>query len=303
MKKSLLTAAFLLTNVALFAQEITIQPSLDENGNPQFTFSPDESYFLIQLEDEQKNEAISLYGLSESNFLWMGADSDHGRNIWSWSNTIVWEDSSADNCFGGLGGYQAWRVANGVGWSGLGYNVSKDFPMDLHWIDSDYALHIALRTNTTQSIDLYLTDGNKTEAHLVFGQSAYDGKVAIGDFPRDGKWYDIDIPMTWLEDQFEFTFDGATEYGNFNYLCALIGKKPGEGIDFGACFFHGPKCPATSVLVNDDATAIQAPEGLFDNQYPSPNAKRYNLLGQPIGSQQRVVGIVKRNNTWQKTIK
>lgn len=296
MKKVILLMVSLLAGASMYAQEITITPSLNDAKQPQFQFSPDESYFLIQLGDEQQQEVKDLYGLADDNFVWMGADPDNGRNIWSWEETVAWADASGDNCFGGKGGYQSWRVATAKGWSGLGYNVSAKVPMDLHWINSDFSLHMALRSFTTQSIDIYLTDNNKTVAHLVFGQLAYDGIDPVADFPRDGQWYDVEISMTYLEDQFEFTYDGATAYADNNYLCALIGKSPGLSLDFDACFFHGPKVPVTSVI---DVTPPEAPTAIESLCSENPSRQQsYDLQGRPIannnGSNRQIIINTKR---------
>lgn len=285
MKKSILLAFSLLAGATIYAQDVVVTPSLDDAGLPQFSFSPDESYFLIQLSDEAQLKFKEECGLADDNFIWMGADPDNGRNIWSWEDTVAWADANGDNWYGSTGGYQSWRVGTAKGWSGLGYDINANgVPMDLHWIGSDYSFHMALRSFTTQSIDIYLTDNNKTEAHLVFGQAAYDGFAPVADFPRDGKWYDIEIPMTYLEDQFEFTFDGATAYVNKNYLCALIGKSPGLSLDFDACFFHGPKAPVSSVIeveTPDKSTGLAVKDAA-----PSRSAEPYDLQGRRVAKGQ-----------------
>ena len=139
-----------MASATMSAQEISITPSLGENKQIQFQFSPDESYFLIQLSDEVQPLLKEQFGLTDDNFLWMGADPDNGRNIWSWEETVVWADANGSNWYGQTGGYQSWRVGSSKGWSGLGYNVAANgAPMDLHWISSDYSFHMALRSFTS----------------------------------------------------------------------------------------------------------------------------------------------------------
>ena len=60
MKKVILLMVSLLAGASMYAQEITITPSLNDAKQPQFQFSPDESYFLIQLGDEQQQEVNRL---------------------------------------------------------------------------------------------------------------------------------------------------------------------------------------------------------------------------------------------------
>ena len=89
MKQNILLLSCLMASATLCAQEISITPSLGENKQIQFQFSPDESYFLIQLSDEVQPLLKEQFGLTDDNFVWMGADPDNGRNIWSWEETVV----------------------------------------------------------------------------------------------------------------------------------------------------------------------------------------------------------------------
>ena len=150
------------------------------------------------------------------------------------------------------------KVQDGQTWSGLGYNIAAANPIDLSGITSDYTFHIALNSTSSESFDFYLTDGNGKEAHLVFGKSAFGDNEPVADFERDGEWYNIDVPMEYLEDNFGFSFNGASSYADKNILCLLGGGTAGTTINYDAVFFYGPKTSTGVAGVKDNTTAEKA---------------------------------------------
>ena len=60
------------------------------------------------------------------------------------------------------------------------------------------------------------------------------------DFERDGEWYNIDIPMSYLEDQYGLSFAKAKDFTG-NILSILAGGTEGTVLDYDAVFFYGPK--------------------------------------------------------------
>ena len=248
MKKTLLFIAAAMMSAASFAQDDVKVSMADENP---FKFSADESYVTIFLGDETKTTA----GLDDANFIYFGPDGDNGRNLWVWGDTFGWPEKNDLNSFGVPGDYMSVSVLN-VGWSGLGYNIAKDNPVNLSFIDSNWAFHMAVKTTYKGAIDFKLTDANGMEAAIALGAEPYESDAPIADFPRDGEWYNIDIPMSYFEDQFEFTFEDATNYADKNYFVVLAGGVEGTVVDYDAVFFHGPKVDADIINQVPEADAI-----------------------------------------------
>lgn len=234
---SILAAALVCGSLSAMAQndEIRVTPATDPTTfEPSFQFNKDYKYYGILLDDETK-----IANLTDDQYVYIGPDKEKGRNLWMW-NGFDFPTTSMSNSFGVPDAYTSVKVQEGQTWSGLGYNIAADHPVDLSGITSEYTFHIALSSTSSESFDFYLTDGNGNEAHLVFGKEAFGTNAAVADFERDGEWYNIDIPMTYLEDNFGFSFNGATNYANKNILCLLGGGVAGTTINYDAVFFYGP---------------------------------------------------------------
>lgn len=217
----LLMAALFCGSLTAFAQddEVKVTPATNEDGDPAFTFNKDYKYYGIFLDDETKST-----NLNDDQYVYIGPDPDNGRNLWVW-NGFDFPSKPDVNSFGISGEYTSVKVKKDAGWSGLGYNIAEANPIDLSGITSEYTFHMALKTKGTDSFDFYLTDGKKKEAHLVFGDTAFGDKANIANFERDGEWYNIDIPMTYLEDTFGFSFKGDSKYGINNVNVVNVAKK------------------------------------------------------------------------------
>lgn len=240
----LLMAALFCGSFTAFAQddEVKVTPAFNDDFEPNFKFDKNTKYYAIYLDDETKGK------LAEDQVVYIGPDQDAGRNLFVWDKQSSFAESpSGNNSFDVPGAYMSY-IVGGAGWSGIGYNVAATAtPLDLSGINDDYKFHIALKATGNDAVDFYLTDGSGHEAHLVFGSTAFDNKEPIANFERDGEWYNIDIPMTYLEDNFGLSFKNDKEYKDKNILCLLAGDKAGFTIDYDAVFFYGPKNSSTGI--------------------------------------------------------
>ena len=155
------------------------------------------------------------------------------------------------------------------GWSGLGYNISGN-GADLSGIDSRYTLHFALKQElaegeTASPILLTVTDGNGKTANIPLGDQPYDNKTPVADFPQDGKWYNYEIPVSWLVRQ-GLDFRTAKFY-NGNIFASMGGPKMRK-VGFDAIFFYGPSQTPTGINVmhNEECIMHDAPSGVYDLQ-------------------------------------
>lgn len=266
----LLAAALFCGSMSVFAQDdedIVISAAQDDAGNPLFMFDEDKMYYVIELDDETKTAH-----LKDGQYVYIGPDEDAGRPLYVWqqsgNNTIVFRDTKGEkNSFGVPDAFKA-CTALSYGWTGMGYNVKKGSPIDLSGITDEFTFHFAVKSNKSQSVDFYLTDGTAFNggkghtAHLVLGSKKYGTDEPVGDFPRDDKWYNVDVPMTYLEDNFGLTFKNAKEYQDRNLLSVLIGTTLGNRLDYDAVFFYGPK-GSTAGVKEIDAASGKAPVSVY----------------------------------------
>lgn len=275
MKKILLSLAAGLVSMAGMAQ-VSVTPAAD---NP-FNFSAGKSYVCIYLGDETRGEV----GMADDSYIYFGPDADNGRNLWSWDQTFEFPETADVNSFFIPGEYMSVRVAST--WSGLGYAIAAENPVNLSFIDSNWGFHFAVRTQYEGPIAFKITDGKGTEAAIVLGNAPYENDPAVANFPRDNEWYNIDVPMSWLEDQFEFTFDGDTRYADKNYFVVLGGGVEGTIIDYDAVFFHGPKVsPSLIDEVSADAIGGVKADAAAD-------APIYDLTGRRVAKATKGIYLV-----------
>lgn len=244
----LLMAALFCGSFTAFAQddEVKVTPAFNEDFEPNFKFDKDSKYYVIYLDDETKNA-----NLADDQYVYIGPDDDAARHLWVWENTYSFNTTSGQNSFGVPGAYTSIKVGT-VGWSGLGY--ANDNPIDLSGITSEYTFHFAIKSTSKESLDFKLGDGSYDEAgasknnpaDIVLGSNAYEGKDPVGNFERDGEWYNIDVPVSYLEDNFGLALS-KNKYFKGNILSILAGGVAGTVVDYDAVFFYGPKKSTTGI--------------------------------------------------------
>lgn len=206
-----------------------------------YKFDANAKYYSLYL-DETTRKANGL-GEGSDRFVNLG-DNGGSQNLWIWQQgttfTFDYATPEGKNSFGVDEAYQAFTVAD-QGWSGMGYNIdASKGDLDLSHINKDYTFHMALKSVSKESFDFYLTDSKGHTAHIVLGDKAVDGRNPIGNFKRDGKWHNVDIKMSYLQQETGLNFNNSTDY-NGNLLCLTAGGVKGTDIAFDGVFFYGPK--------------------------------------------------------------
>jgi len=291
----LLAAALFCGSFTAFAQddEIKVTPAFNDDFEPTFKFNKDYTYYGIYLDEETQKA-----NLNDDQYIYIGADDDAGRHLYVWDNTYSFNTPSGNNSFDVPGGYISIKVGT-IGWSGLGY--ANDNPIDLSGITNDYKLHIAIKSTSTESFNFKIGDGsydgttnNKNNpANLVFGDAAYEGNDPICNFERDGEWYNIDIPVSVLEDDFGFSFKKNTAFVG-NILSILAGGKAGTTVDYDAVFFYGPKGSTNGI------------KGITVNTANNAVAEYYTIDGKKVSAAaakaNKGIYIVKQGNNTKKVV-
>ena len=233
-----------------------------------YKFDSADKYYAIYLDGTTQSKNIPAAQLVNI------GDNGTSQNSYLWEGTFNYGDATGKNSFGVEGEYKA-IVSSDKGWSGMGYNIDgSKGDLDLSAINDDYKLHIALKADHNNPIKFTLNDG-KHNAALVFGQYDLDGIDPVANFKRDGKWHNIDIPMSYLHRKFGLDYRDAKDY-NGNILVISVGGEKGVKVDFDAVFFYGPKDskPNTGTLEglsNAEAT-------VSDDRFQFSDDERYYIV-------------------------
>lgn len=243
MAASLLTLALLVPNAANAQYS---SAALDANGNSTFDFTNSSDYVLIYAGDAEK-EAMAAKTKADYTV-------DDTKNfLYVWNDTYTGHETSGVNSFGQAEGWLDFTV-NTAGWSGFGFASAKGSGKDLSMLDDSYVLHFAMKGNDETAHASHAI-GIGT-AKFTIGKTAFEdnGKSykVLGDFTRDGEWYNFDIPFSVLKKLntvdatgvFETTGGGASAYVS-NVFWALSGGVQGTEIQLDGIFFY--KNPATAI--------------------------------------------------------
>lgn len=205
---------------------------------------------------------------------------DVNSALYIWEGTMTASNESGVNSFGyDEGGYPVYTVGT-VGWSGLGY-ASKAKGKDMSMLDDTYYLHLGMKA--TNNAPYLIAVGN---AKFAIGASAFvDGGTSYAplcDFPRDGKWYNIDIPYSEIEARATKVFDNAEDVTG-NVLYFLAGGTTGTKLTFDQIFFY------------NDGSVPSGINTVKQNNATTGNNRTYTLSGVEVKGENLPKGIYIRN--------
>lgn len=205
---------------------------------------------------------------------------DVNSALYIWEGTMTASNESGVNSFGyDEGGYPVYTVGT-VGWSGLGY-ASKAKGKDMSMLDDTYYLHLGMKA--TNNAPYLIAVGN---AKFAIGASAFvDGGTSYAplcDFPRDGKWYNIDIPYSEIEARATKVFDNAEDVTG-NVLYFLAGGTTGTKLTFDQIFFY------------NDGSVPSGINTVKQNNATTGNNRTYTLSGVEVKGDNLPKGIYIRN--------
>ncbi|MBR1550946.1 MAG: family 16 glycosylhydrolase [Muribaculaceae bacterium] len=220
-------------------------PALDNEGQPTFDFAAGTDYVLIALGQEEatqiKEQTLADYRPDDvNNFLYI------------WEGTYQSNTSQGVNSMGYEEEYTSVTVANGA-WSGMGFASTggTGTGKDLSMIDDTYYLHFAIKSNDNQHVTHSVWAGN---AKFSLGQTAFNDNGTLygllGDFYRDGKWYNFDIPVSKLLEFANPLFDNAANQLD-NAIALLSGGNQGVNVNLDAVFFYRKGAVPPTMLTGD----------------------------------------------------
>ena len=247
MKKFTLLAASCLMALAASAQTSYVTPALNDDLEPAFDFDGTKNYVILYASEDE------IDALGESKILKNEnpTDLDGARPLYIWSDTYSGAEGDGFNSFNGSG-YMSFTVGTG-GWSGLGHcgivdaaaeKEGYDFSM---LKDGKWYLHMAMMDKGSIHATHNIGIGPDATGHFALGADKTDAAYeVIGDFARDGEWYNIDIPVDDLVDLgFDLTKCAANMSGNV--LTFLSGGTTGAQLNYDAVFFYQKNADATGI--------------------------------------------------------
>ncbi len=171
-------------------------------------------------------------------------DVDNNLYIWAAGETYSAGEGTGKNFFGNTEGYMALTVAAPQGWSGGGFNVAnaesvaaaKALQAAIAAEPDKYFLHLAIKATNAGNHQFYVFNNAEGRSFNI-GTAAIEKGAVIGDFPRDGEWYEFDVPMA----QFATAIAGETIGNDLNILCFLSGNTVGAQLNLDAVYFYEKK--------------------------------------------------------------
>ena len=167
-------------------------------------------------------------------------DTNNFLYIWAAGETYVAGEGTGLNFHGNTEGYVALTVAAPAGWSGLGFCLGEPSALvaeslrQLIVADPDkYFLHIAMKATTQGNHQFYTF--NTAATSFAVGTATIETGQVIGDFPRDGAWYEFDVPMATFAQALATTTPFPT---GGNIFCALSGAAVGSQLNLDAVYFY-----------------------------------------------------------------
>lgn len=160
--------------------------------------------------------------------------------LYIWDATFTPGTPSGPNCFGEV---EPWTslVVGSIGWSGAGFNCKDAAALDklapLTANPDKYYLHIGIKSKSNATY-VFGLEGQSNVRFAVGSTSFNDNGIVfepIADFPRDGEWQKIEIPLSTLKTK-GLLFN--TGMGDKNVFLFLAGGVPGTTIDLDAVFIY-----------------------------------------------------------------
>lgn len=251
-----------------------VTAALDGEGNSTFDLENTGNYVLIGttggVTTTLQKKVKADYNVDDVN-----------SALYVWEGTMTAGSESGVNSFGyDEGGYPVYTVGT-VGWSGLGY-ASKAQGKDMSMVDDTYYLHLGMKATTNAPYLIIV--GN---ARFAIGSTSFvDGDktyAPICDFPRDGKWYNLDIPYSEIASRATTVFDNPGDVTG-NVVAFLAGGTTGTKLIFDQVFFYNDGSEATSI----DAVTPATPNTIANN-------RTYTLSGIEVKGDNLPKGIYIRN--------
>ena len=165
---------------------------------------------------------------------------DVDQFLYIWEQTYEGGTATGKNAMGNTEGYTA-LVVTSVGWAGCGFflndqsegiKAAKALKEAIVANPDDYFLHMAIKSTDKGNHCFYFM-GEEGTKFVLGTTSVYDGPV-MQDFPRDGSWTELDIPMS----KYAAALAAFTLGNDVNVFVALTEGTQGLQLNLDAVYFY-----------------------------------------------------------------
>lgn len=215
--------------------------AVDENGN--YTFDVDHAGDMVLISTTygvtdmltQKGKVLKNYNVDNTT-----------HHLYIWDETYYGASPAPKNSFGFEEGNSVSLAVSGAkNWSGAGF-AGSGTGKDLSMIDDSYVLHFAMRGGDKNVHASHtITVGN---VEFTIGRNS-----ALGDYPRDGEWYNFDIPVKVLHRLNPTLFDNPAAFVG-NVFAFSSGSLADTKIQLDNIFFYKTANPIVDVPETDTRT-------------------------------------------------
>ena len=120
------------------------------------------------------------------------------------------------------------------GWSGCGF-CSVNEAQDWTVLDDTWVFHFAIKSIDNAGHQIVVGENNG----FTLGAAEVNGSKVLGDFPRDGEWYYVDIPYSVIRQLYDGDMWGETpEAYKGNYMKVLSGGVQGTQLRLDNIFWY-----------------------------------------------------------------
>lgn len=238
-----------------------VHAALDTEGNSTFDIEHAEDIVPINMSES----ALALFdGKIRANY---NVD-DKDVCFYVWENTFnANENPEGVNSFGFAEDFPSLSVG-GMGWSGAAFKLEA--AKDLSIVsEDDYYLHMAIRSADYVSHFPYKIGLLEDATWITTG---FSGDGLVTDFPRDGKWYYLDIPVSALNETAGYELFANESACRKNLIHFDCGARQGTPLEFDNIFFwrntnpnreDQPDSSSVDTLPADNSGVTSALKGIF----------------------------------------
>lgn len=220
----------------------SIQVGQGEEGKTSYQLIEASAYYPVFVDETTLEKMGSKVAID------FGVD-DQTKHFWNWviegTTTCTYEDvtPTGRNFYDNADGeYMALVVGNG-GWAGGGYDAPvADVQALVDAINAEpdkFFFHIGMRSTDGYG-HLFYFFGQEKGCHFCVGSSTvYGGTNLIGDFKRDGYWYEFNVPMSQFAEAMSGLEIKAEEGSTTAYFLSFLSQGiAGAQLNYDAVYFY-----------------------------------------------------------------
>lgn len=261
------------TTLLILLSLIMVHSSFSQNA-----LTNGDNYYLISMDDitaaKINSKVIADFRPNEStNFFYI------------WANTYIYKYVTTTNFFGENQPWISLEVGTQA-WAGGGFFTSNTRELNklpqLLADTTDYRLHFAMKSTDTSVHLIGLSGLNNTE-FAVGAQSFNDNgiyKSPLCDFPRDGQWHSIEIPVSKLINK---GLSYSSDIVDTNVFYILSGGIVGTDMELDAVFYYKKNNINTGIEQINENKLEYIDKNIHVFNQSSP-VELYNLMGQKLKS-------------------